>query len=157
MAFDLLFRPEQLDGPLGLLARSLREKTKVLVVTRHKNGVRGVCTGLLAAFDRHFNLVLRDVDERYAILTKSAQHAVSRGGGDGAGAAADAGARGECSGDGGSTKWKRKLSYHRRHLPQILLRGESIVLVSAGGEPTQTLETHRAFARADPNIHCDEA
>lgn len=32
---------------------------------RHCVGVRGVCEGVPVAFDRHMNLVLRDVVERY--------------------------------------------------------------------------------------------
>ena len=46
-----------LSGPLGLLERGMRARKRVLVVTRHRNGIRGVCCGIVAVFDKHFNLV----------------------------------------------------------------------------------------------------
>ena len=118
-----------LVGPLSVLAKALRLQEKVLVVTRHKTGIRGVCSGRVAAFDKHFNLLLRDVDERYSVLHKTdPPSSSSSGGGDG----------GDLSGHrqrhpNDERRWKKKLEYYRRHIPQVLIRGEGIVLVSLNG------------------------
>lgn len=55
------------NGPVGLLAECYQHKLKVKVWTRHTHGVRGSLTGYLLAFDKHLNLVLRDIDEEYSV------------------------------------------------------------------------------------------
>jgi small nuclear ribonucleoprotein (snRNP)-like protein len=56
------------------------------VVTRHRSGVRGVATGFLTAFDRHMNLIMRDVHEEYTVLVMGkTEKMVRRGGGVGKG------------------------------------------------------------------------
>ncbi|KAJ8606086.1 hypothetical protein CTAYLR_005199 [Chrysophaeum taylorii] len=50
-------------GPFSLLLRALDTRVRVLV--RALNAIRGTCVGLLKAFDRHMNLVLLDVAETY--------------------------------------------------------------------------------------------
>ncbi len=52
-----------LSGPLSLLQRCRVEGRHVRVLTRHCEGVRGVCQGNLIVFDRHMNLVLSGVQE----------------------------------------------------------------------------------------------
>lgn len=54
-------------GPLQLLLDIMRAKDRARVVIRSRNGIRGTMVGYLLAFDRHFNLVLADVDERYSL------------------------------------------------------------------------------------------
>lgn len=54
-------------GPSSLLYKIVRSGLPVRVVTRHKRGVRGEAIGKLTAFDKHFNLVLRDVKETYYV------------------------------------------------------------------------------------------
>ncbi len=111
-----------LGGPLALLERGMRTRRRVLVVTRHRNGIRGVCCGVVACFDKHFNLVLRDVDEQYSVL-----HTLTAEDTDGGGASGENSHRHEKRG-------KKKLKYYKRHLPQVLIRGESVVLVSLNPE-----------------------
>ena len=118
----LLFHPNQLTGPLSVLEKAMRSRARVVVVTRYKNGVRGVLSGVVVVFDKHFNVVLRDVDEQYTVLHKtpcSDHHHHHDGAGDG-----------EESMNKKGNKWKKSLKYYKRHLPRVLLRGESIVLVS---------------------------
>ena len=103
---NLLFKNrKQLEGPVTVLEKGMKSKSKVLVVTRHKNGIRGVCSGYIEAFDKHHNIVLRDVDEQYTVLHRLPSEKEEG-------------------------TWKKKLKYYKRHIPQVLIRGESIVLVS---------------------------
>lgn len=53
------------SSPLELLRVCHRDSVSVHVWIRHCVGVRGVCEGVPTAFDRHMNVVLRDVIERY--------------------------------------------------------------------------------------------
>ena len=53
------------SGPLELLRFCRRDGAAVRVVIRHCVGVRGVCDGVPVAFDRHMNIVLRNVTEWY--------------------------------------------------------------------------------------------
>ena len=52
-------------GPFKLLQDCWRALSRVRVWTRHCVGVRGVCEGVLLAFDKHMNLVLQEVTEYY--------------------------------------------------------------------------------------------
>ncbi|XP_015916942.2 U7 snRNA-associated Sm-like protein LSm11 [Parasteatoda tepidariorum] len=56
--------------PLGALTKCL-ENRKIKVWTRNFEKVRGICTGYVVAFDKHWNLVMEDVDEAYFKKTKS--------------------------------------------------------------------------------------
>ena len=51
--------------PFDVLRSYHCDGVSVRVWIRHCVGVRGVCEGVPVAFDRHMNLVLRDVVERY--------------------------------------------------------------------------------------------
>jgi small nuclear ribonucleoprotein (snRNP)-like protein len=50
-------------GPISVLHRL--QKKRVTVVVRYVNAIRGTLTGMLVAFDKHMNLILRDVEEVY--------------------------------------------------------------------------------------------
>ncbi|CAI5731150.1 unnamed protein product [Hyaloperonospora brassicae] len=54
-----------LDGPFRVLRRCFLERTKVFVVLRRVNSVRGTCHGFLKAFDKHLNLVMLDVTQEF--------------------------------------------------------------------------------------------
>ena len=45
------------QGPVTLLQSCHSEGVRVQVWIRHCAGVRGVCEGMVTAFDKHFNLV----------------------------------------------------------------------------------------------------
>lgn len=56
---------EHADGPLYAIKRITAEKTRVKIWTRSDKGFRGFLTGFVDAFDKHWNMTLRDVDEQF--------------------------------------------------------------------------------------------
>uniref|UniRef100_UPI00358FD839 U7 snRNA-associated Sm-like protein LSm11 n=1 Tax=Myxine glutinosa TaxID=7769 RepID=UPI00358FD839 len=53
------------DGPLDALRRCVMEKIRVSIHVRTFKGLRGICTGYVAAYDKFWNMALVDVDEIY--------------------------------------------------------------------------------------------
>ena len=59
------------------MKRCFLEQKKVKIYIRRLSGIKGTCEGYLEAFDRHFNVVLSDVNEdflmfdRYELVTSS--------------------------------------------------------------------------------------
>lgn len=124
-------------GPLSVLYTCLMQRQRVRVVIRYVNGIRGTVTGYLVAFDKHLNMILRDADEVYSPRRVDTAHADTA-------AAADAketttadaipvsnleaevqrrvsGLRGPAA----NQQW----TVRQRHLAQILIRGDNVVLV----------------------------
>ncbi|XP_063862836.1 U7 snRNA-associated Sm-like protein LSm11 [Scylla paramamosain] len=60
---NVITRMEEMKGPLALLTHCRDNSVRVKVYTRNHSEVRGVLTGYVVAFDKHWNLALRDVDE----------------------------------------------------------------------------------------------
>ena len=60
---------EQTSGPLSVLRQAMTEKRTVNVLIRHSAGVRGICTGKVRAFDRHWNIVRTE-----SLLTTPTDH-----------------------------------------------------------------------------------
>ena len=54
---SLSLAAELKTGPFEVLARSVIENRKIRVYTRSFNHIRGVCTGYVVVYDKHFNLV----------------------------------------------------------------------------------------------------
>ncbi|OQR86928.1 hypothetical protein ACHHYP_09738 [Achlya hypogyna] len=101
------------DGPLNILRAILKARAKVCVVIRRVNSIRGTCTGYLKGFDKHFNIILLDVTERYVPLVSGEQPA-----------------------DAPSiATWPHTHAVKKRFLRQLLIRGDNVVLVY----PTQPL------------------
>jgi small nuclear ribonucleoprotein (snRNP)-like protein len=101
-------------GPLSLLVRAQERGHRVAIVTRHASGVRGVARATVVAFDRHLNMVLRDVRETYTVRLREE---VPRE-------------------DGPGTRTKVRLDARERSVQQAFLRGEQVVTVALerGGE-----------------------
>jgi small nuclear ribonucleoprotein (snRNP)-like protein len=105
-------------GPCSVLHKFQRQR--VCVVTRYVNSIRGSVTGILVAFDKHMNLILRDVEEVYSprplerhVMTNVELELERR--------------RKilEDSNEESSEGWSVK----RRNMKQIMLRGDNVVSV----------------------------
>jgi small nuclear ribonucleoprotein (snRNP)-like protein len=118
-------------GPLSLLAHALARCARVRVVTRHATGVRGTLHAFLRAFDRFCNLILYDVDEAYTVRLRSTRENPR-----------DApGARGRTA---------HTVEHRTRHLRQVFLRGEHVVLISLAPPPAAAAEGAAAEAAQRP-------
>ncbi|KAF5272903.1 hypothetical protein FQA39_LY07669 [Lamprigera yunnana] len=60
---NVLTRMESIKGPLQLLKKCKDDHIQIKIWTRHSHGIRGYCTGYVIMFDKHWNLVLDDVNE----------------------------------------------------------------------------------------------
>lgn len=100
----VLTRMQSATGPLHLLTRSMGLRIMVRIRRRKAGppGAQFAClTGLLVAFDKHFNLILRDVDEVIRLMSHK-----------------DQGVRQEC------------IHQKERHVNRLFVRGDSVVIVS---------------------------
>ena len=80
--------------------------------------VRGVVEGLLLTFDRHFNLLMTDAEERYqATPTDSTE-------------TPPASAPIPCLQRCDDLSFLSRKAYCCRRLPQVMVRGDNVVLVS---------------------------
>ncbi|CAH1982719.1 unnamed protein product [Acanthoscelides obtectus] len=52
-------------GPLAFLKKCREERTRIKVYTRDERSVRGFCMAYLLAFDKHWNLLLEEVEEHW--------------------------------------------------------------------------------------------
>jgi len=69
------------SGPFSLLYDILRNRQRVRVMVRYVDCIRGTLTGYLVAFDKHFNIIMKDVDEVYSgRVTRNADAVQSAGG-----------------------------------------------------------------------------
>lgn len=137
------------SGPLFVLRQCRDQQARVKVWTRGPAGVRGVLTGFIAAFDKvttptsldfpmnilhfqHWNLALTDVDEQFT--RRRARKAPVRGGTEPRSAPGPAATEAREWRVGESVvrilKLKRKVEVCVRHAPQLLLRGEHVVMVA---------------------------
>lgn len=90
------------EGPFSILHACRASQMRVRVMTRHGRGIRGVCTGVVVAFDKHLNLLLRDVEEDYTVRLRHPD----------------------------ATHTRPRLEHRRRTLEQAMLFGHAIVSVS---------------------------
>ena len=122
-------------GPMSVLKRCMEEGERVKVWTRGVLGIRGVTTGFLAAFDKHWNMALTDVDEQF---TRRRSRKAPVLGGVGAGVVGVGETREFRVGESlvKILKVKKKVEVCVRHVPQVLLRGEHVVMVASNTNPT---------------------
>jgi len=95
------------QGPLALLHRCYKNHQQVRVTTRHDRGIRGIATGTLVAFDKHFNLVLKNAEETYTVLLRVQRQTQK-----------------------GTERSARRQERRHRKMKQVFIAGNCIVLVS---------------------------
>jgi small nuclear ribonucleoprotein (snRNP)-like protein len=128
-------------GPLSFLYAAHVHRERIRVLIRYVDCIRGTLTGFVIAFDKHMNLLLRDVDEvftnRVTTLLERDGDAEQRYHGlrnidlelerrkyiqDGLGASHDM-KRKETS------PFAKNVKISRRHFQQLLVRGDNIVSI----------------------------
>lgn len=86
---------------MQVLLNAYNDKKFIRVVIRKVNGIRGHMDGFIVAFDKHFNIILRDAIERYECCAETTEE-------------------GKLSGNHTVT----------RKFPLIIIRGDNVVLVT---------------------------
>ena len=130
-------------GPFALLRDIHAKKQRVRVMIRYVDCVRGTLTGYVLAFDKHFNMILRDVDEVYSGRATKAGATDGEGGGIGMNEKLSnvevEVKRRTCFVGGGGGVGGRKSNMNanndngvllkRRHVQQMLVRGDCVVMI----------------------------
>ncbi|KAK7004048.1 U7 snRNA-associated Sm-like protein LSm11 [Biomphalaria glabrata] len=62
---NVFTRMSNVEGPLILLQRCVKERLLVRVITRGAVFLHGICRGYIVAFDKYFNMAMIDVEEIY--------------------------------------------------------------------------------------------
>ncbi|XP_013166668.1 PREDICTED: U7 snRNA-associated Sm-like protein LSm11 isoform X1 [Papilio xuthus] len=124
---NVLHRIQDIDGPLAVLKQCVDQRLRVKVITRGAAGLRGELHANLIAFDKQWNLALTDVLEiwhKRAVTKRKIPPAV--------GAPVDKGTAAAMypvpkvtEKPIGKGVWEC-----RRHVPQLMVRGEHIVLIN---------------------------
>jgi len=122
------------DGPLMVLQLLFTKKCRVKVWIRRDRGIRGTLIGYLRAFDKHCNLVLIDVDEDFKQIRYKERIRTTPAGGAEAKMKTKKVREEETSVESGEpkepTKWKKRiLVKQQRHMNQLFIRGDNVVLI----------------------------
>ena len=128
-------------GPFALLRDIHTKKQRVRVMVRYVDCIRGTLTGYVLAFDKHFNMILRDVDEVYSGRATKTGATDGEGGGIGMNEKLSnvevEVKRRTCfvGGSGGGRKSNPNANndngvlLKRRHVQQMLVRGDCVVMI----------------------------
>ena len=112
------------SGPLSLLYTIHNKKQRIRVMIRYSDSIRSTLTGYLLTFDKHMNMILRDVDEVYTPRVTKVYEGM-----DFSKAELEIKRRTSiCHGDLES-KEIRLVRVKQRHFQQLLVRGDNVVMV----------------------------
>ncbi len=107
---------------MSVLQKCVESEAKVKVYTRKMNGIRGFATGILIAFDKHWNLALMDVDETFS-RPRFPRPEYDNG------KEPDKLAHRVGQSVMQVLKTRRRTLLCQRHVPQLVMRGEQVVSV----------------------------
>ncbi|KAL0110058.1 hypothetical protein PUN28_013591 [Cardiocondyla obscurior] len=119
---NVLTKMDKILGPLELLHGCMENKIRVRVYTRNAYGIRGHVEAYVAAFDKYWNLALEDCFEVWSRKVKRKAPALG----------ADAVKIEPAENDVPRAVVKKiegKSETLERHVPQMLLRGEQVVII----------------------------
>ena len=125
------------SGPFQLLHSIHVRRERVKVMVRYVDCIRGTLTGYLLAFDKHMNMLLRDVDEEYTsrVTKKFEGMGFSKN-------ELELKRRIACmckKGNGdASNLGQAQIKVGHRHLPQILVRGDNVVTIWRASKERQS-------------------
>lgn len=94
---------QTLDSPLAMLNVLMSRRIRARILIRRRGGVRAFLNAYITAFDRHFNMLLADVDEEYVTNQQTVMAP--------------------------SSLTPQIKNTFKRHVAQMLLRGDTVVLV----------------------------
>lgn len=133
-------------GPFSVLHKCMMERKRVRVIIRYVNCVRGTMTGYVIGFDKHMNLILRDVDEVYTprFVDSKDDDCQQKSN-------LEVEKQRRILGASGS-KYQGRWTLRQRHLKQVLVRGDNIVAVYRAEQeqsawPATTRSTHETLYR----------
>jgi small nuclear ribonucleoprotein (snRNP)-like protein len=128
------------SGPLSLLYSIVANRQRARVMIRYVDCVRGTLTGYIIAFDKHFNMIMRDVDEVYSGRITQNTKAVEAVGGTQK-TNTDTSIINSCAPPKAKLEAQRRKCYppdgsggpgpiiKQRHFHQLLVRGDNVVMV----------------------------
>jgi small nuclear ribonucleoprotein (snRNP)-like protein len=129
------------SGPLSLLYSIVANRQRARVMVRYVDCVRGTLTGYLIAFDKHFNMIMRDVDEVYGGRITQCRGAVEAAGGSGHSLEVTDNTTHLVRPPKGTLEAQRRKCYppdgsggpgpaiKQRYFHQLLVRGDNVVMV----------------------------
>ena len=106
------------EGPFSILYDAMSRRKRVRVLTRYAVGIRGTLTGHLLAFDKHYNMILKDVDEVYSPVLENHENKSN----------IEMELERRLRGYTGVARGQAWTCRHRR-IGQLLVRGDVVVLV----------------------------
>ena len=158
------------SGPLSLLYSIVANRQRARVMVRYVDCIRGTLTGYLFAFDKHFNMLLRDVEEVYSGRVSRHLEAVEY-----SSITDDDYISGETRAPSKSKlEAQRRKCYppdgsggpgpavKQRYFHQLLVRGDNVVMVwRADAERsthprTNMSPSHSLYAKTDPDVRRDQ-
>ena len=104
------------NGPSSVLVRAMAERKRVRVLVRYIDCIRGTLTGHVIGFDKHLNMLMRDVEEIYVPRCANVDERTNLD------VELERRIKGVSRSEGG---W----SLQHRQLKQIMVRGDNVVSV----------------------------
>jgi small nuclear ribonucleoprotein (snRNP)-like protein len=127
------------SGPLSLLYSIVANRQRARVMVRYVDCIRGTLTGYVLAFDKHFNMIMRDVDEVYSGRITQDSKAVEAVGG--AQTSTQTSIVTVCAPPKAKLEARRRMCYppdgsggpgpavKQRYFHQLMVRGDNVVMI----------------------------